>query len=119
MPRENFRYVGLDELGDKLASMANMGAVKTIVKKNGAGLVKTMTKRAEFVKGYATGATRQSIGANSGIRDAGLSAFAGPGTEHAGYLEKGTRYMSAQPFVEPAFKEQKELFKADLDALVK
>ena len=35
------------------------------------------------------------------------------------YLEYGTRFMDAQPFVRPAFDEQKEKFKDDMQKLVR
>ncbi|MDT2640464.1 hypothetical protein P7D31_10090 [Enterococcus dongliensis] len=35
------------------------------------------------------------------------------------YLEYGTRFMEAQPFMGPAYRAQKEIFKRDMDRLVK
>ena len=48
-----------------------------------------------------------------------MTAVVGPTTEYAYYVEVGTRFMQAEPFVRPPWEEQKELFKKDMDKLVK
>lgn len=53
------------------------------------------------------------------IGEGGFSVKVKPGTHYAGYLERGTRFMSKQPFILPALKEQKVKFRKDLEALVK
>lgn len=111
-------FKGVEKLQRKLTTVAQMNAVKSIVRVNGAEMTQEMVSKAQFGGGYSTGATRQSIPTNSGIRDDGMTAYAGPTTEHAGFVEKGTRFMSAQPFVEPAFNAQKEQFKRDMNKLV-
>lgn len=35
------------------------------------------------------------------------------------YLEYGTRFMDAQPFVQPALEEQSAKFKSDMQKLVR
>jgi HK97 gp10 family phage protein len=40
-------------------------------------------------------------------------------SEHSGYLEFGTRFMDAQPFIFPGFYNQKKQFLDDLNRLVK
>lgn len=74
-------------------------------------------RNAEFDKGYQTGATKKSIGLD--IFDRGMSAESGPTTEYSEYLEYGTRFMKAQPFVKPALEEIEPKFKADMQKLVK
>ena len=64
-----------------------------------------------------TGTLKRSIGLT--IDDGGMAAQVEPTVEYAPYQEYGTRFMEAQPFVGPAFREQKEIFKRDLDRLVK
>ena len=39
--------------------------------------------------------------------------------EYAPYVEWGTRYMDAQPHIKPAFNDQKNQFKRDLERVVK
>ncbi|MCC8039164.1 MAG: HK97 gp10 family phage protein [Bacteroidales bacterium] len=110
-------WTGLNELRQAIEERCNTQAVQTVVKKNGAGLQTKMQRNAVFVKGYSTGATRQSIGLS--LSDGGMTATVQPGTYYSPYLEYGTRYMSAQPFVGPSFNSQKVLFLNDLQKLVR
>lgn len=108
---------GIKKLQDKLKKNVQMQDVKRVVKKNGAEMTQKMVTNADFNKGYQTGATKQSI--NLEMENSGLTASAGATTEYAEYLEHGTRFMQAQPFVKPAFDEQKEKFKKDMSKLTK
>ena len=108
---------GLDKLQKKLKANATMNDVRRVVKQNGAELQTKMQEKAEFAKGYQTGRTKGSIGLN--IEDGGLAAAVEPTTEYAPCLEFGTRFMEAQPFVGPALDEQKLIFKADMQKLMK
>lgn len=103
---------GLDKLQKALKGI-DIEKVKVIVRQNGAELQKKMQDKADFVKGYQTGQTKRSIGLE--IHDGGFSAEVGPTTEYSPYLEYGTRYMDAQPFVKPALDEQEKQFKRDLE----
>ena len=76
-----------------------------------------MQDHADFTKGYATGQTKRSIGLE--IMDGGMTAASGPTTEYSEYLEYGTRFMEAQPFVNPALNEQKGKFLDDLQKLMR
>ena len=108
---------GLDKLEKKLKANATLDDVKRVVRQNGAELQKRMQSKADFTKGYQTGTTKRSIGLE--IKDAGLTAESGPETEYAPYVEFGTRFMEAQPFVRPALDEQAQTFKRDLQKLVR
>lgn len=112
-----FRIDGLEELNKKLLKNINLEKLKLTVSQNGSELQKKIQGNADFKKGYATGQTKRSVGLS--IKDSGMTAESGPTTEYSEYLEKGTRFMDAQPFVKPAFDEQKETFKQDLQKLVK
>jgi HK97 gp10 family phage protein len=76
-----------------------------------------MQRTADFKMGYQTGQTKRSIGLE--ILDDDMTADVEPTTEYAKYLEYGTRFMAAQPFVRPSYKEQKEKFKRDMQKLVR
>jgi HK97 gp10 family phage protein len=76
-----------------------------------------MQSKADFTKGYQTGTTKRSIGLE--IKDDGLTAESAPETEYSPYLEYGTRFMEAQPFVRPALEEQAQQFKSDMQKLVR
>lgn len=108
---------GIKELEAKLKKNATLDDARTVVKKNGADLQTLMTRNANFVKGYATGTTKRSI--RYTFTDLNLTATVGPTTYYSRYLEYGTRYMAAQPFVRPSFNIQKEIFKRDLKKLMK
>ena len=53
------------------------------------------------------------------LRDGGLTAESEATAEYAPYVEWGTRFMNAQPFMRPAYYAQKEQFKHDLGKIVK
>lgn len=115
MPK--IKFEGLDELEKKLKANVTMNDVKRVVRQNGAELQEKMQTNADFTKGYQTGTTKRSIGLE--ITDGGLAAEVAPETEYSPYLEYGTRFMEAQPFVRPALEEQAEQFKSDMRKLVK
>lgn len=108
---------GLEELEKKLKANATLNDVKRVVRQNGTELQKKIQAKADFKKGYQTGTTKRSVGLE--IKDSGLTADSGPETEYSPYVEYGTRFMEAQPFVRPALEEQAAQFKSDLQKLVR
>jgi HK97 gp10 family phage protein len=115
MPK--IKVEGLEELMKALKENVSMDDVKRVVRHNGSQMQEKMQRKADFKKGYQTGTTKRSIGLE--IKDSGFTAESGPETEYSPYLEYGTRYMEAQPFVKPAYDEQAPKFKRDMDKLVK
>jgi HK97 gp10 family phage protein len=111
------KLTGLDRLQKSLKENVTMDDVKKVVRTNGSQMQRKMQANADFKMGYQTGQTKRSIGLE--ITDQGLSAEVAPTTEHSPYLEYGTRFMQAQPFVKPAHNEQKEKFKRDMQKLVR
>lgn len=113
------KIVGIEKLQKKLKKNVNMAEVKTVVKKNGDQMNELMKRNTQtaFTKGYSKGDTAGSI--NTSITDGGLTAEVGPTTEYAYYVEHGTRFMEAEPFVKPAFDVQKEKFKNDMKKLTR
>lgn len=108
---------GLDKLQKKLKDNISLDDVKAVVQKNGSQMHRNMQRKADFKKGYQTGTTKRSIGLE--FKDGGFAAEVAPETEYSPYLEHGTRFMEAQPFVKPAYEEQAEKFKRDMGKLVK
>lgn len=108
---------GLEELQAKLKSNVTLDHVKTVVQVNGDELNNKMKRQttAAFVMGYSTGDTARSI--NTVFSDGGLTATVAPGTDYSMYVEWGTRFMAAEPFVRPAFDAQKTIFINDLKKL--
>lgn len=111
------KFEGLYELEKALKDNVRMDDVKRVVKHNGSEMQRRMQSKADFNKGYQTGATKRSIGLE--VTDGGMTAEVGPETEYSPYLEFGTRFMDAQPFIKPAWEEQSKKFKSDMDKLVK
>lgn len=115
MPK--LKVEGLDKLEKALKDNVTMDDVKRVVKHHGAKLQQTMQSNADFSRGYQTGTTKRSIGLE--IKDGGFTASVGPETEYSPYLEYGTRFMQAQPFIKPAHDEQKQKFRSDMQKLVR
>lgn len=111
------KWEGLNKLQKKLKENVTMNDVKRVVRQNGADLQHKIQEKAEFTKGYQTGQTKRSVTLD--IKDGGFTAEAGPTTEYAPYVEYGTRFMEAQPFVRPALEEQASKFKRDMQKLVR
>ena len=92
----------------------NLNVVKTVVKKNGADLAEKST---EICSCRYWGIKEEALRLN--IKDGGLTAVVAPTTEYAEYVEYGTRFMESQPYVRPALGEQKQIFKKDLEKVMK
>ena len=115
MPRLEIK--GLDKLERSLKENVTLSDVKRVVRQNGSEMHKKMQSNADFAKGYQTGATKRSIGLE--IKDGGFTAEVAPETEYSPYLEYGTRFMDAQPFVKPSYDAQKGKFRSDMQKLVR
>jgi len=111
------RLEGLDALQKGLIDRTKLDAVKQIVKYDGQALQSTMQRNAVFKKGYSQGTTQKSI--DIVIKDGGLTADVGPRTDYSPYLEYGTRFMEAQPFVRPTYYPIRAQFLSHLVRLFK
>lgn len=111
------KLTGADALIKHLNRNATLDDVKKTVRLNGSELERRMKRNASFTKGYQTGETKRSIGLE--IKDQGLTAEVKPTTHYAPYLERGTRFMNAQPFVFPSFSVQEKVFIKDMRRLMK
>ena len=113
------KFVGLNELQRGLVLRSKLEKANQTVLLNGDELNKRMKAQTEiaFVKGYSNGDTAGSI--NTTIKDGGLTAVVGATTEYAEYVERGTRFMEAEPFAKPALNVQKHIFNSNLRKLVK
>ncbi|MGT2829040.1 HK97-gp10 family putative phage morphogenesis protein [Streptococcus hillyeri] len=128
--RIKVEFNGLDKLQAKLLKAIQLKEVERIIEDNGVAMQKKAIRNAENFRGHyegwgkkkrfvkPTGATKRSISFSSGK----LGRFkyrVMPGTEYAAYVELGTRKMSAQPFIGPAYMDQVNQFKKDMSDLVK
>lgn len=117
------KIVGMEKLQKKLKQNVRMDDVKRQVRKHGAEMQTKAQRNAPVgtpestgIPGYVGGTLKRSIGLE--ITDGGMSAEVEPTAEYAPYVELGTRFMEAQPYLKPAFDEQKEKFKKDMKKLV-
>lgn len=110
---KGFKITGLAELEKKFRKNSTMADVKEIVKTNGAELNTNAQRKAPVQTGFL----RRSIVFQ--LANMGFEARVFATAEYAPYLEWGTRFMSAQPFMGPAFRQQSKKFKSDLTRLVK
>lgn len=104
---------GAEKLAKKLKKNCDMGMVKKVVRYHGAAL----QRRAMRTVPVDTGNLERSIGLE--VTDGGMTATVKPTAEYAPYVEYGTRFMNAQPYMRPSLEEQGAAFKADLGKLVK
>ena len=104
---------GFDELQAKLKENVKLETVKAVVQKHG----QEMQTTANLICPKDTGALAASITLE--LTDGGFTAEVEPHKEYAGYVEWGTRYMSAQPYMRPAFIQESARFKEDLKKLTK
>ena len=118
------RIDGYDKLEAKLKRIMDLGAVGTVVRKNGADLQTKAQKNAPVgtpqstgIPGYVGGTLKRSVELD--ITDGGLTAEVEPTADYAAYVEYGTRFMEAQPYLKPAYDEQKKKFVKDLNELVR
>ena len=118
------RIDGFDKLEAKLKRNMDLGAVRTVVRKNGADLQTKAQKNAPVgtpqstgIPGYVGGTLKRSVELD--ITDGGLTAEVEPTADYAAYVEYGTRFMEAQPYLKPAYDEQKKKFVKDLNELVR
>lgn len=117
--RMDVKIEGLDKLQKKLVKMQKMSEVKKTVAEFATGAVSDLQRQTyvSFIKGYSTGWTREH--ADKSIEDSGFTAVIGVrDTNYAKYVEFGTRYMEAEPFMQPMIDRQSREFKRRLERLV-
>ena len=104
---------GLDALQKKLKNNMNLKDVQTVVKINGAEMQTKAQRKAPVDKGNL----KREI--SLAITDLGMTAKVTGEVDYDSYQEYGTRFQEGTPHIRPAYKEQKEQFKRDMDKLVK
>lgn len=119
MAKLSIQIQGLDKLTRKLIKNQALTEAKEVVKKNTAQMhEKTISNMiSTYTKGYRTGNTENNT--TFEIEDGGLSGVQTTNTDYIEYLEKGTRYMAAEPAIKPAFDVQKEKFRKEMEDLAK
>ena len=117
------------ELQKAIAKKIKLEEMKRIIKRHGYQLQQKAQRNAKFkghyewkagkgwVKVKPTDYLKSKIELDYSAD--GLTATVEPTAEYAAYVELGTRFMDAQPYLKPAFEEQKKKVKQDLNKLVK
>ena len=113
MGKMSVKLEGFDKLQAKLKENVKLETVKAVVQKHG----QEMQTTAHLICPRDTGNLANSITLESA--DNGFTAEVEPHTDYAAYVEYGTRYMSAQPYMRPAFIQESARFKEDLKKLTK
>ena len=104
---------GADALIGHLKKAANIQDVREAVKLNGSEMQKKAMRIAPVDTGFMEG------GIMLDLHDRGYTAVVVSTAEYSGYVEYGTRYNYAQPFIRPAFYEQEKKFIADMQRLMR
>lgn len=107
----NIKVVGVERVVGKLRKNATMDDVKNVVKSN----VTEMTRNAQRLAPVDTGHLKGSIVAS--IAD--LEGSTDVGAHYGRYVNDGTRFMGARPFLTSSFDLQAENFRREMKMLVK
>lgn len=120
----SIKFEGIVELQKRLKENVRLDDVKRVIRHNGAELQDVAQDNADFRGHYRgntfvtpTGTLKRSIELD--IEDGGMTAVVEPKADYAAYVELGTRFMDAQPYLKPAWETQKEYFKRDMQKLMK
>ena len=113
MSSTGVRLEGFEELQARLKKNVKLEDVKVVVQYHGSQMQQT----AHDLAPNRTGHLQESIKLE--LVNNGMTAEVTPGMNYAAYVEYGTRYMAAQPYMRPAFMQQSARFKADLAKLMK
>ena len=106
-------FKGFDGLSKGMKKRLNMDAVKRVVKMNTAYLQCTAQDNVPV----DTGHLRDSIEIE--LKDNGMTGIVEPTAEYAAYVEFGTRKMTANPYLKPAWEAEKKQFKKDMKYLTR
>lgn len=110
------RLLGMDKLMnafDRKIKNVKPSAMKTVVRQNTSEMQRTAKKNCPV----DTGNLKRSI--TMEFENGGLTGIVRPYMDYAAYVELGTRFMKAQPYMWPALQHQSEIFAEDLKKLVK
>ena len=122
------KIVGVETLQKQLKKNMSKDEVKKLIRHDGQALQRKAQREADFKGHYeweagkgivfkpATGNLKKHIELD--IVDGGMTAEVYSTAEYAGYVEVGTRYMDAQPYLKPALEKQSSVFQKEIRKLV-
>lgn len=108
-----FKLSGMDNLEKALKKGTDLNGVRRIVKGNGANMQEMAMRKAPV----DTGTMKRYIMLS--VHDEGMTTRIKALANYSSYVEFGTRFQNAQPFIKPSYDKQKTQFKKDLDRLFK
>lgn len=107
-----FRLEGIADLEKKLDTDKKVKAVERAVKQNASEMQQDAIRLAPHRTGYL----KATIGA--GLKVAGMTATLEPFAHYAAYVELGTRFMGAQPYLHPAWVKASQQLTNDISRIV-
>ena len=112
---------GLSQLEKKLLKGVSKEKISQVVRLNTAELTQKAKDRAPVSTektnpGGAHGQLKRSI--IPSMSSGGMVGKVNATVDYAEYVEMGTRFMAAQPYMKPAFDQQKEVFLDDMKKLI-
>jgi len=107
------KFNGMADFTAGMRERLDMDLAKKVVMLNGSELQQKAMRKAPV----DTGQLKRSIMLD--ISDKGLKATVAPHTDYASYVEYGTRFTDAQPYIRPSFNEQVVQFKNDLERITR
>lgn len=107
------RIEGSDRLMRRLRNKVNKSAVNQVVKRNTSQVQEKAMKNAPVDTGFLKREIKLEMDNSNSV---GLVIA---NAEYSPYLEYGTRFMSAQPFMHPAVREQTPIFISDLKEMIR
>lgn len=109
----DIRIEGADRLMRRLRNKVNKSAVNQVVKRNTSQVQEKAMKNAPVDTGFLKREIKLEMDNSNSV---GLVIA---NAEYSPYLEYGTRFMSAQPFMRPAVREQNPIFISDLREMIR
>lgn len=104
---------GGDELVRSIRNRLGADRVVPVIRRN----TSQAQAKAMRLSAVDTGFMKRSITMRIDI--SGLAGYIVAGADYSPYVEMGTRYMTAQPFMRPAAREQAPIFLSDLRNLIR
>lgn len=108
-----FEIRGADKLMRELKDNADVSDIKNVIKMNGSEMQRNAQRRSPV----DTGNMKRSIFLR--IEDGGMTAKVVSEANYSAYVNFGTRFMTARPFMTSSFNEQKIKFNKDMNRLLK
>lgn len=109
----SLKFNGMAQLTAGMRERLDPSLARKVVMLNGSEMQQSAMRKCPV----DTGQLKRSILLD--ISNNGMTVTVAPHTDYAPYVEYGTRYMNAQPYIRPAFNEQKVKFQRDLERIAR